>query len=71
MLMPKEGTMAGIEFGNYNKPIDGALTNLPDEAQIRILQQNSFANQIVLPIKIKIDIDQPHNQDHSSHQFMK
>lgn len=58
MVMPRSGTMAGFEYGNNNKAIDGALTNSLQPVKVDLLQQYPFAEQVTLPIKIEISLDQ-------------
>jgi hypothetical protein len=56
LKMPNKPTMAGFEYGNLNKAIDGVLTNRPAETTVNVLEQRTFASQVTLPMEIKFEI---------------
>jgi hypothetical protein len=56
LKMPSKPTMAGFEYGNVNKAIDGVLTNRPIATTVHVLEQGMFASQVVLPMNITFEI---------------
>lgn len=55
LIMPNAPTMAGFEYGNLNKAIDGVLTNRATEVNVGVLPQNVFASQVELPIIVEFE----------------
>ncbi len=53
MMMPKDGTMAGPDYGSTNKPIDGLYTNRANKVALSVVQM-PHAPPINLPLKITI-----------------
>ena len=57
LTMPTRGTMAGFENGTHNQPIDGVLTNTGRPAYVNVFANLTVAEQIALPLAIKIDFE--------------